>query len=124
MDLAEWRNRYQASASEILDLLEYSRRRSRSPVKTLLENGVVEIELPEPIGDVSEYGEPFSLEPMRDGPSPAPLVVYSGAEIVASTSIQDHADLRAVLDTGLTLDVEVDVSDFAPVLRLSLPFTD
>ena len=124
MDLAEWRTRYQAGASEILDLLEYTRRRRRSLVKTLLERGTVEIELPEPVLEVSEYHEPFSLEPMRGGPSPEPLVIYSGAEMVATTSLQDHADLRAILDTGLALDVEVDVSDFAPVVRLSLLFAD
>jgi hypothetical protein len=45
--VAGWRDRYGATASEILDLLEFARLRRRSLLRALLENGTVDVDLPE-----------------------------------------------------------------------------
>ena len=37
---------------------------------------------------------------------------------------QDHADLSAILDTGLAIIVEIDDRDSHPVLSIALPLAD
>ena len=46
MGVAGWRTRYDASAAEVLDLLDFTRVRNRSLLRTLLETGNVTVELP------------------------------------------------------------------------------
>lgn len=46
MGVAGWRDRYTATASEILDLLEFARLRRRSLLRALLETGTVDVDLP------------------------------------------------------------------------------
>ena len=121
MGVAEWRARYNASAAEVLDLLDFTRVRNRSLLRTLLETGNVTVELPtisvEPLG----RDNPLSLEPARDEPAPAPLAVYAGDQRIATIAAQDHADLSAILDTGLAVTVKI--SD-RQTLSVSLPLAD
>ena len=46
MGVAGWRARYDASAAEVLDLLDFTRVRNRSLLRTLLETGNVTVDLP------------------------------------------------------------------------------
>ena len=46
MGVAEWRARYKVSAAEVLDLLDFTRVRNRSLLRTLLETGNVMVDLP------------------------------------------------------------------------------
>jgi hypothetical protein len=52
------------------------------------------------------------------------LAIYADDELVAIIASQDHADVRAILDTGL--DFILDIDDWAepPVLRITLPLGD
>ncbi|WP_344140822.1 DEAD/DEAH box helicase [Polymorphospora rubra] len=123
MGIAEWRDRYDASASEVLDLLDFTRLRSRSLLKTLLETGAVSVDLPDP-AVVSLRGHRLSLEPVRGEPAPAPIAIYAGDAILAVIASQDHADIQAVLDTGLDITLDVDDELFPSSLRISLPLGD
>ena len=82
--VAAWREEYNATPSEILDLLEFARLRRRSLLRALLENGTVSIE----VSEVKRDG-PFhrlTLEPVRDTPEPASLAIYDGDDIVATVA--------------------------------------
>lgn len=124
MGIAEWRERYNASPSEILDLLDFTRLRSRSLLKTLLETGAVTVNLPVVTGGLPGPGQRLSLEPARDEPAPEPLALYADEALFAIIASQDHADVQAILDTGL--DFVLDIDDWAepPVLRITLPLGD
>jgi hypothetical protein len=124
MGLTQWRARYEASASEVLDLLDFTRLRSRSLLKELLETGTVHVELLSPGGKQPQPDGPLSLEPLRGEPHPAPLGVYSGDHLIASVNAGDQADLAAILDTGLTIRIEIDTTFDLVLLRLTLSFTD
>jgi hypothetical protein len=125
MGIAEWRERYAASSSEVLDLLDYTRLRSRSLLKTLLETGAVAVDLPIVAARLPQPGQRLSLEAARGEPAPEPLAVYADDELVGIIPSQDHADVLAILDTGLDtgLDIALDIDDWSdpPVLRVSLP---
>lgn len=124
MGIAEWRERYEASPSEVLDLLDFTRLRSRSLLKTLLETGTVTVSLPVIAGALPSPGQRLSLEPARGEPAPEPLAVYADDELVAIIASQDHADVRAILDTGLDLALNIDGWADPPVLRIILPLGD
>lgn len=78
MGIAEWRTRYDASASEVLDLLDFTRLRQRS----LLKTSRVDTALPVDLFDLPTSQGPYTLEPMRGQPQPDPLAVYAGDELV------------------------------------------
>ena len=124
MGIAQWRTRYNASAAEVLDLLDFTRTRSRSLLRTLLETGSASVELP-PLPATAPTGDgPLSVEPDRDEPHPAPLAVYAADQRIATIAAQDHADLQAILDTGLAITAELGGSTSEPVLSISLPLAD
>jgi hypothetical protein len=124
MGVSQWRTRYKASAAEVLDLLDFTRIRNRSLLRTLLETGNVTIELPAIAVGLSSWDGPLSLEPGRDEPNPAPLVVYAADRHIVTIAAQDHADLSAILDTGLAVSVEIDGPASRPMLSISLPLAD
>lgn len=125
MGVAEWRTRYDASAAEVLDLLDFTRVRNRSLLRTLLETGNVTVELPVIPADLPAWDGPLTLEPARDEPHPAPLAVYAGGQHIVTVQAQDHADLSAILDTGLAITVEIiDDRRSRPALSVSLPLAD
>lgn len=124
MGIAQWRTRYNASAAEVLDLLDFTRIRSRSLLRTLLETGSAMIELP-PLPATASTGDgPLTVEPDRDERHPAPLAVYAADQRIATNAAQDHADLQAILDTGLAITAELGGSTSEPVLSISLPLAD
>jgi hypothetical protein len=103
-----------------LDLLEFTRVRSRSLLKTLLETGSTSVDLVDLTWALPTTDELLTLEPARGDPPPAPLSVYSQDEKVAGIASQDHADVQPIIDTGLEFSVEL-MTTFTPVaLRLSL----
>lgn len=53
-----------------------------------------------------------------------PLAVYAGDHHVATVAAQDHADLSAILDTGLAIAAEITGSLGGPALSITLPLAD
>jgi hypothetical protein len=124
MGVRGWRTQYDASAAEVLDLLDFTRVRNRSLLRTLLETGNVTVELPAFIASLPAGSELLTLEPARGEPEPAPLAVYAGDQHIVTVAAQDHADLSAILDTGLTIVMQIGDRASQPVLSITLPLTD
>jgi hypothetical protein len=129
MGVPEWRTRYHASASEVVDLLDFTRVRSRSLLKTLLETGTVSVELPAMSSNLPAWNGPLTLgpltlEPLHGEPQLSPLAIYAGDQHIITVAAQDHTDLSAVLDTGLAITVEIDRQTDRPTLSITLPFAD
>ena len=122
--VAGWRARYDASAVEVLDLLDFTRVRSRSLLRTLLETGNVTVELPAITASLPAWTGPLTLKPARDDPQPARMAVYAGDKQIATVAAQDHADLSAILDTGLAIIVKIDDRSYHPALSITLPLAD
>lgn len=115
LGLAGWREHLDASAPEILDLLEFTRVPGRSLLKSLLETGQVTVSL----HGVSPTRGRLVVEPVHGEPAPAPLGVYAESTLVGTIAAQDHADVSALLDTGLDLTLYLDEgSDSLTVLLL------
>ena len=76
----------------------------RGLLRTLLETGRVAVRLH---GVSPARGQPV-FEPVHGEPSPAPLGVYADGTLVGTVAAQDHADVSAILDTGLDLTLYLD----------------
>lgn len=124
LGISEWRARYTATASEVLDLLDFTRVRNRSLLKTLLETGTVSVDLPVRSADLPAWSGVVTLEPLREEPKPSPLAIYAGDQHVVTVAAQDQADLSAILDTGLAVTVEIDQQTDRPTLSIVLPFSE
>ncbi|MFJ6262768.1 DEAD/DEAH box helicase [Rhodococcus erythropolis] len=121
MSIADWRERYDATSSEILDLLEFTRVRSRSFLKTLLESGSVAIELPKAERNKLIQGRAVTLAPGCAESAPKPLIVYQDDNRIATIASQDHADVQAIIDTGLDLILAIDNEVEPLTLQITLP---
>lgn len=124
MDIGTWRDSYNASASEVLDLLDFTRPRHRSLLKTLLENASVAVELPSTVTELPVWDGPLTLEPLRNEPQPAPLAIYAGVQHIFTIASQDQADLLAIIETGLDIDIDIDDQADPAILSITLPFGD
>lgn len=123
MTISEWRDRYRATSSEVLDLLDFTRLRNRSLLKTLLETGRVSVNIATTGQVRSDY--PLSLVSVPDEPTPAPLAIYAADQLVALIAAEDHADVQAILDTGLGIDLSVEATDDqSAILHVALPLKD
>jgi hypothetical protein len=98
MSIAVWRERFSASAPDVLDLLEYARARRGSTLRTLLEGGEASIPVER---DEEQSVDDVVIEPAEGNP-PVPLLVRDSTNATrARVPTGAHAELQAILDTGL-----------------------
>jgi hypothetical protein len=118
MALAAWRENFDAGPSDLLDLLEYSGR-AAGVLASLLRDGTVTVgvDLPqaptngESASTPGRQGATVVLQSLRGAPQPAPLVLVSALPEearVATVPTSLHADLQALLDTGLEVRCQLD----------------
>jgi hypothetical protein len=124
MSISVWRDDFSASSAEVLDLLEFTRPRSRSLLKMLLEKGSVTVDLPLHPSNVTDHEMPLRLLPVAGEPPPEPLAVYADGKFVSMIASQDQADVDAILDTGLDVELTLQLAHDLVTLRLALPTVD
>jgi hypothetical protein len=107
MSVADWRDRFEASAADLRDLLEYTRAApADSFLPDLFERGQASV----PVQVRAEGADEPTLEirAFADEESPSRLGVFGeGDEPVAIIPPRSHADIQALLDTGLELGVRM-----------------
>jgi hypothetical protein len=123
MTISHWRTHYAASASEVLDLLDFTRLRNRSLLRTLLEAGVVELNIPM-LSLPHTPEQQLTLGPVHGEPEPEPLALYADGVVIGTVSPEDHADTVAILDTGLDVALQLDTRTTPASLRISLAVGD
>jgi len=106
MSIAQWRERFEASAPDLVDLLEYTRARRGGLLRTLLAEGVTTVELP--VERPSQATRPTTIQE-EPGERPAMLIVLDAEsnETLARIPTGVHADVDAALRTGLPLASEL-----------------
>ncbi len=116
LSIADWRARFNATPGDILDLLEYTRRRRGGLLRSLLEQ--TEATLDVDVDTPSAEPRLASLE-QEPGEWPSAFAVRdleTGATI-GRIPTSSHADVNAVLQTGLPLTVELHLATLT--LRLA-----
>ena len=108
-DITAWKERFDASPTEILDLLGYSRNPEARLVSDVLdgETYTVQFNLVAPVGD----GVVASIEPEANETPPAPLVIVVNGTTVGRIRLQDHDDISLLMRIGIPLDITVRTTD-------------
>jgi len=120
MSLAEWRDRFNATSPEILDLLDITRDRTRSLLRTLLETGSVLVAVRWEPAQVPSPFEKLALQPVEDEPRPASTGIYGSGRLVGRVAPQEQSDVNSILDTGLEFEVNLDSTSGSPGIVLTL----
>jgi hypothetical protein len=97
-----WRTELGANPREVLDLLEFTRARRQSLLRTLLESGSAQVTIRRvPPGNDRDADEPRTVELRAPDRVPAELAVLDGEERLGVVGPRDHTDVMDVFASGL-----------------------
>ena len=106
MSVEDWRSEFSATASEVADLLDFTRQRRRSLLKLLLDTGTASLPVVM-LGDLLGRGE-LRIRTSAARHSPGSLGIFEGDRRVAVVGSQDYSDVQAILNTGFTIELSID----------------
>lgn len=106
MSISEWRRRFHATPADILDLLEYTRARRGGLLRTLVEQTEVAVDVH--VDQPSAEARLVTIEE-EPGERPTPFIVRDAEtdRSLGRIPTRVHADVEAVLQTGLPLTGEL-----------------
>lgn len=118
MDLADWRGRFAPSPSELRALLEFARPAQTRVAATLLSGEVAtipiratELALPDHLAD---------LRPIPGDPEPRRVGVWTGDVLIGYVQAEHHAEVDAVIATGIPVATRLQTVDGALVAHLQM----
>lgn len=117
-EMSAWRNNFDASPTEVADLLAFVRDPSVQLVNQVLEGE--EYTLPYVERAAVLFESPASLAYEPDQPSPGPLAIYVDSEIVGTISPDHHDDVALLTGIGIPLEIRVQPSASGSFLMLRL----
>jgi hypothetical protein len=102
LPMQNWRSDLNATPREVLDLLEFSRARRQSLLRTLLESGSAEVKirLTTSKGESEEVGSE-AVQLKAGDRSSGEILVVSGVDPLGLVMPRDHTDVLDVLASGL-----------------------
>lgn len=102
LPMQSWRTDFNATPREVLDLLEFTRARRQSLLRTLLESGSAQVVIRRAASSAAEdrdWSRPVELKAV-DRP-PAELAVTDGDDWLGVIGARNHTDVLDVLSSGL-----------------------
>ncbi|WP_419923755.1 DEAD/DEAH box helicase [Candidatus Poriferisocius sp.] len=117
--IAEWRQLFEASPTEVADLLSFARAPGAQVVGPILEGSIRELRINPSEGPVTT-SLPARLEPQHDAPDPAPIQVVTSDGVAGTVRLADHDEVSLLMGMGIPLKVEVEASVNGPVVSVSL----
>ncbi|WP_232661917.1 DEAD/DEAH box helicase [Pseudonocardia sp. TRM90224] len=121
MHIRGWRRKFDAVAREVLDLLQFIRARRNNVLRSLLETGRAQVTLRGDLEIAYQTPEIVYISTTTDAPSELQIVSDSGPA-VAVVDVDLHADVDAVLASGLDIVITLqgrDLSFMAPEIVAS-----
>lgn len=104
MTIDEWRDGFDASPIDILELLDYTRNRATGVLRAVLEGSVVDI--PVHLTRQATDDGPVTIE-FGQGPDPVPINIRRDGETIGTVSTPDYTDIAAVVASGLPVDARL-----------------
>jgi hypothetical protein len=114
LPMDRWRRTFDGTPSDFLDLLEFTRTRGRGLLGALLADERAEVETN--LGDAIADGS-VAVRLIETDRPPRRFGVFRGPEMLGVVSPGAHADMTAVVDSGLEFDSDI----IERTLILSLP---
>lgn len=107
LHIAGWREQFDATPREVLDLLELTRSRRQSLLRSLLEHGRATVELRSPVVASKSDGARHDVTIMPADMPPAELRIFEGDQVIGVIGASSHSDVEAVLASGLDVTIEL-----------------
>ena len=117
-DISTWRSSFDASPTEIADLLAFARDPSVQLVDKVLEGEEYTLPYVERAAVLFESSASLAYEPGQ--PAPAPLAILVNSEIVGTISPDHQDDVALLTGIGIPLDIRVRPSTSGALLMLRL----
>lgn len=118
MDLADWRQRFAPSPSELRSLLEFARPAQTRLAAALLAGDAASI--PFRATDDAPGDEEAALRPIPGDPEPPRVGIWTGQLLVGYVLAEHQAEVDAILATGLPLSIRLEAMDDGFVAHLQL----
>ena len=104
--ITNWRELFEASPTEIADLLSFARSPDAQVVRSILEGEVRELSITAS-GDPTDAATAASLELPPNTPDPGPIQIVTQAGPVGTIRPCDHDEVLHLLNMGIPLNVDV-----------------
>lgn len=102
MHIRGWRSEFGALAREVLDLLQFIRARRNNVLRSLLETGNAQVTLRDEPTITFQAPQVVHISTTTDAPAELQIISESGSP-VAVVDVDLHADVDAVLESGLDI---------------------
>ena len=117
-EVSAWRANFDASPTEVADLLAFARDPSVQLVNKVLEGEEYTLPYVERAAVLFESSASLAYEPGQ--PAPAPVAIFVNSEIVGTISPDHHDDVSLLTGIGIPLDIHVRPSASGTLLVLRL----
>ena len=117
-DISTWRSEFDASPTEVADLLAFAQDPNVQLVNRVLESEEYSIPYLGRAPVLFESGANLAYEP--DQPAPAPIAIFVDSDIVGTIGTDHHDDVALLTGIGIPLDIRVGPSASGPQLLIRL----
>lgn len=117
--ITDWRELFEASPTEVADLLSFARSPGARVVSSVLAGSGHEVSI-DTSGRLIDIAEAATLEPQPDVPDPAPIQVVTPDGVIGTIRPGDHDEVSQLLSIGVQLNVAVTTSATGPTITISL----
>ncbi len=104
LSIEQWRDKFGGTAGDLLDLLEYTRSRGRGLLGPLLSTGIAETAVT--MAATTPDG-PVDVRRVQEDDPPQRVGIFRDREMLGEALAAAHADLAAVIDSGLDFRAEL-----------------
>ena len=118
--ISDWRHRFDASPTEVADLLTFARTPGAQVVSSILEGAIHELAITPTATTMVEDTTEGILEPQPGEPEPAPIEVKTPDRVIGTIKSADHDEVALLIGMGIPLEIYVGPGPAAPVLTISL----
>ena len=117
-DISTWRSDFDASPTEVADLLAFAQDPSVQLVNHVLEGEEYSLPYLERVPVLFESVANIGEEPEQ--PTPSPIAIFVGSDIVGTIGTDHHDDVELLTGIGVPLDIRVGPSASGPRLLIKI----
>ncbi|MFC1989611.1 DEAD/DEAH box helicase [Chloroflexota bacterium] len=117
MNISQWRDVFEASITELRNLLEFSKDQVKGVAVDLIASETARIDVESNIDNLSESSAKLALV---DESALSPIGIWVGDQLVGQVYSKDQVDIQSILDSGLILSIKFSASSRSGLLELQL----
>jgi len=117
MNVAQWRDVFEASITELRNLLEFSRDQVKGVAVDLIENESARIDVESTTDNLPESSAKLAA---LDESTLSPIGIWVNDQLVGQVFSRDQVDVQSILNSGLIISTKFSASSGKGILELQL----